>query len=290
METVIKVENLRKVYKLGTEKVIALGSINLEIHKGEICCILGTSGSGKSTLLNMLAGLEKPTKGHIYIGKHDIPKLNEKQLAKLRQKQIGFVFQSYNLLPALTAQENVGLPLMFRGVSKAKRNKAAKEMLVHVGLGKRLKHKPTQMSGGQQQRVGIARAFVCKPQIVFADEPTGNLDTKTTKEVMDIMVGICRQYQMTLVLVTHDPSIAQYADRIVTLIDGAIVSDVENQSIAEPVYQDTGKAKSEEEAPAPEDSGTDSQQPSDASSQTERIPQGTEGQNMDKDLNGGIEG
>lgn len=241
METIIKVENLRKVYKIGTEKVIALGNINLEIHKGEICCILGTSGSGKSTLLNMLAGLEKPTRGHIYIGKHDIPKLNEKQLAKLRQKQIGFVFQSYNLLPALTAQENVGLPLMFRGISKGKRNKAAKEMLTHVGLGKRLKHKPTQMSGGQQQRVGIARAFVCKPKIVFADEPTGNLDTKTTKEVMDIMVGICRQYQMTLVLVTHDPSIAQYADRIVTLIDGAIVSDVENQSIAEPVYQETNK-------------------------------------------------
>ena len=237
LETVIKVENLRKVYKLGTEKVIALGCVNLEIHRGEICCILGTSGSGKSTLLNMLAGLEKPTKGHIYIGKHDIPKLNEKQLAKLRQKQIGFVFQSYNLLPALTAQENVGLPLMFRGVSKAKRNREAEEMLIHVGLGKRLKHKPTQMSGGQQQRVGIARAFVCKPQIVFADEPTGNLDTKTTKEVMDIMVGICRQYHMTLVLVTHDPSIAKYADRIVTLIDGAIVSDVENQSIAEPVFQ-----------------------------------------------------
>ena len=237
LETVIKVENLRKVYKLGTEKVIALGCVNLEIHRGEICCILGTSGSGKSTLLNMLAGLEKPTKGHIYIGKHDIPKLNEKQLAKLRQKQIGFVFQSYNLLPALTAQENVGLPLMFRGVSKAKRNREAEEMLIHVGLEKRLKHKPTQMSGGQQQRVGIARAFVCKPQIVFADEPTGNLDTKTTKEVMDIMVGICRQYHMTLVLVTHDPSIAKYADRIVTLIHGAIVSDVENQSIAEPVFQ-----------------------------------------------------
>ncbi|MCI9456967.1 MAG: ABC transporter ATP-binding protein [Oscillospiraceae bacterium] len=247
LETVIKVENLRKVYKLGTEKVIALGCVNLEIHRGEICCILGTSGSGKSTLLNMLAGLEKPTKGHIYIGKHDIPKLNEKQLAKLRQKQIGFVFQSYNLLPALTAQENVGLPLMFRGVSKAKRNREAEEMLIHVGLEKRLKHKPTQMSGGQQQRVGIARAFVCKPQIVFADEPTGNLDTKTTKEVMDIMVGICRQYHMTLVLVTHDPSIAKYADRIVTLIDGAIVSDVENQSIAEPVFQLESSTETPEE-------------------------------------------
>lgn len=282
METIIKVENLRKVYKIGTEKVIALGCVNLEIHKGEICCILGTSGSGKSTLLNMLAGLEKPTKGHIYIGKHDIPKLNEKQLAKLRQKQIGFVFQSYNLLPALTAQENVGLPLMFRGVSKAKRNKAAKEMLVHVGLGKRMKHKPTQMSGGQQQRVGIARAFVCKPQIVFADEPTGNLDTKTTKEVMDIMVGICRQYQMTLVLVTHDPSIAQYADRIVTLIDGAIVSDVENQSIAEPVYQEDAKALAEGEQPAGE-----AQREAVDSAEQESKPE--ENQNPDTEHNGGVE-
>ena len=138
METIIKVENLRKVYRLGTEKVIALGNVNLEIHKGEICCILGTSGSGKSTLLNMLAGLEKPTKGHVYmLGKHDIPKMNEKQLAKLRQKHVGFVFQSYNLLPALTALENVGMPLLFRGVTKSKRDKAAKEMLRRVGLENR---------------------------------------------------------------------------------------------------------------------------------------------------------
>lgn len=287
METVIKVENLRKVYKIGSEKVIALGCINLEIHKGEICCILGTSGSGKSTLLNMLAGLEKPTKGHIYIAKHDIPKLNEKQLAKLRQKHIGFVFQSYNLLPALTALENVGMPLMFRGISKAKRNKEAKEMLIRVGLKKRLKHKPTQMSGGQQQRVGIARAFVCKPEIVFADEPTGNLDTKTTKEVMDIMVGICRQYQMTMVLVTHDPSIAKYADRIVTLIDGAIVSDVENQSIAEPVYQDNSppdSASGEEGEPPPDEGGPqdENQAAPEADSQDSQKP--------DKDIDGGIVG
>lgn len=236
METIIKVENLRKVYRLGTEKVIALGNVNLEIYKGEICCILGTSGSGKSTLLNMLAGLEKPTKGHVYmLGKYDIPQMSEKALAKLRQRHIGFVFQSYNLLPALTALENVGLPLLFRGVPKAKRDKVAKEMLTRVGLEKRMKHRPTQMSGGQQQRVGIARAFVCKPQIVFADEPTGNLDSKTTKEVMNIMVEICRQYQMTMVLVTHDQEIAAYADRIITLIDGEVVSDVKNHSIADSI-------------------------------------------------------
>lgn len=235
LDTIIKVENLRKVYRLGTEKVIALANINLDIHKGEICCILGTSGSGKSTLLNMLAGLEKPTRGHVYLGKHDIAQMNEKQLAKLRQRHIGFIFQSYNLLPALTALENVGMPLLFRGVSKHKRNKQAGEMLRRVGLEKRMKHRPTQMSGGQQQRVGIARAFVCKPEIVFADEPTGNLDSKTTKEVMNIMVEICRQYQMTLVLVTHDQEIASYADRIITLIDGEVVSDVKNHSILDSV-------------------------------------------------------
>ena len=259
METIIKVENLRKVYRLGTEKVIALGNVNLEIHKGEICCILGTSGSGKSTLLNMLAGLEKPTKGHVYmLGKHDIPKLSEKQLAKLRQKHIGFVFQSYNLLPALTALENVGMPLLFRGVAKSKRDKAAKEMLQRVGLANRMKHRPTQMSGGQQQRVGIARAFVCKPEIVFADEPTGNLDSKTTKEVMNIMVEMCRQYNMTMVLVTHDQEIAAYADRIITLIDGEVVSDVKNHSIADPMqpieefHEELilgGEAEAPEEAP-----------------------------------------
>lgn len=236
METIIKVENLRKVYRLGTEKVVALGNINLEIHKGEICCILGTSGSGKSTLLNMLAGLEKPTRGHVYMmEKYDIPKMNEKELAKLRQRHIGFVFQSYNLLPALTALENVGLPLLFRGIPKAKRDKAAREMLTRVGLEKRMKHRPTQMSGGQQQRVGIARAFVCKPEIIFADEPTGNLDSKTTKEVMNIMVEICRQYQITMVLVTHDREIASYSDRIITLIDGEVVGDVENHSVADSI-------------------------------------------------------
>ena len=236
LETIIKVESLRKVYRLGTEKVIALDNVDLEIHKGEICCILGTSGSGKSTLLNMLAGLEKPSRGHVYIlGKHDVPKMSEKQLAKLRQKHIGFVFQSYNLLPALTALENMGMPLMFRGIPKAKRDKAAREMLQRVGLENRAKHRPTQMSGGQQQRVGIARAFVCKPQIVFADEPTGNLDSKTTKEVMEIMVEMCRQYNMTMVLVTHDQEIAAYADRIITLIDGNVVSDVKNHSVADPM-------------------------------------------------------
>ena len=227
----IKVEGLRKIYRIGSEKVIALNKIDLSIEKGEICCILGTSGSGKSTFLNMLAGLEKPTKGKILVGDVDIAKLSERQLAKFRQENTGFIFQSYNLLPALTAVENVSLPLMFKGISKAKRSKQSEKMLKAVGLEKRLQHKPNEMSGGQQQRVGIARAFVAKPNIVFADEPTGNLDTKTTAEVMELMVKMCRKYNQTLILVTHDVDISKYSDRIVHLIDGNIDSDKKNNSI-----------------------------------------------------------
>ena len=165
----IEVRNLRKVYRLGNEKVYALKNIDLEISKGEVCCILGTSGSGKSTLLNMLAGLEKPTRGDIFINGTNIAKLNEKKLARFRQENTGFVFQSYNLIPQLTALENVGMPLMFKGVPKRIRNKRALAMLKAVGLGERMKHRPSQMSGGQQQRVGIARAFVAKPNVIFAD-------------------------------------------------------------------------------------------------------------------------
>ncbi len=237
MAAIIKIENLRKVYPVGKERIVALNNISFEIEQGEICCILGTSGSGKSTLLNQLAGLEKPTKGSVTIGKTNISALSENKLAKFRQKYIGFVFQSYNLLPAYTAVENVAMPLMFRGAPKGWREKKAKELLKLVGLGKRMKHKPTQMSGGQQQRVGIARAFVSKPKIIFADEPTGNLDSKTTKEVMELMVNLCRKYNETLVLVTHDRDLALYADRIITLQDGAVVSDERNQSIARTMEQ-----------------------------------------------------
>ena len=233
METIITIKDLRKVYKLGSEKVVALDNINLEIQKGQVCCILGTSGSGKSTLLNQLAGLEKPTRGAVYIGKNNISKFGEDRLAAFRQRNIGFIFQSYNLMTSHTALENVAMPLMFRGVPKAKREKIAAQMLREVGLEKRMHHRPNQMSGGQQQRVGIARAFVASPKIIFADEPTGNLDTKTTIEVMAMMVRMCRQNNQTLILVTHDSYLAQYADRIVTLIDGKIVSDVENKSIVD---------------------------------------------------------
>ena len=218
----MKLTDISKIYRIGTEKVVALENINLEIPKGEICCILGTSGSGKSTLLNLMAGLERPTKGNIKIKGKNIERMSENGLAKFRQKYVGFVFQSYNLLPALTAVENVSLPLIFRGVGKKTRNERAKKLLAQVGLEKHLKHKPNQMSGGQQQRVGIARAFVGKPEIIFADEPTGNLDSKTTVEVMRLITGIARENNQTLIIVTHDVNIAKYADRIVYILDGNI--------------------------------------------------------------------
>lgn len=233
MESIIKVQNLRKVYRVGHERVAALDNINLEIFKGQIICILGTSGSGKSTLLNQLAGLEKPTAGDVFIGKRCISKMNENQLAAFRQKNIGFIFQSYNLLPNMSAVENVAMPLMFRGMSPSKRNRMAADMLRKVDLGGRLKHKPSEMSGGQQQRVGIARAFVARPAIVFADEPTGNLDTRTTFNVMKMIIEMTRKYKITFILVTHDPELAQYADRIITLLDGHIVSDKENISLVD---------------------------------------------------------
>lgn len=220
----IQVRSLRKEYPLEDETVVALKNIDLSIHRGEICCIFGTSGSGKSTLLNQLAGMEKPTRGQVCIGGVPISELDEDALAAFRQEHLGFVFQSYNLLPALTALENVAMPLMFRGVDKEERERAAAAMLKRVGLSHRLDHYPSQMSGGQQQRVGIARAFITRPAVVFADEPTGNLDSKTTIEVMNMIKTFSRQYRETIVLVTHDPEMAAYADRIVTLFDGEIVS------------------------------------------------------------------
>ncbi len=233
LSAIIKTVNLRKAYRVGTEKVVALDCINLEIQQGQVCCILGTSGSGKSTLLNQLAGLEKPTRGDVYVKGVKISSMSEKQLAHFRQENVGFVFQSYNLLPGITAVENVALPLTFRGMSKRKRVKLAQEMLKAVGLEGRMTHKPNEMSGGQQQRVGIARAFVAKPDVVFADEPTGNLDTKTTKEVMNLFLKFAREQNITIVLVTHDRSLANYADRIVTIVDGAVVSDEANLSLYE---------------------------------------------------------
>lgn len=228
---ILQVRGLRKVYEVEDEKVVALGKISLQIKKGEICCILGTSGSGKSTLLNIMAGLEKPTRGHVIIAGREVTAMSEKELAVFRRQNIGFIFQSYNLMPQDTALENVAMPLVFKGVPKKEREARAKRMLARVGLKRRMKHRPSQMSGGQQQRVGIARAFISQPPVVFADEPTGNLDSHTTTEVMEMIVRMARRYHETLIIVTHDGDIARYADRIVRLVDGAIVSDNENVSV-----------------------------------------------------------
>ena len=210
--------------------MVALDDLSLDILSGEICCILGTSGSGKSTLLNLLAGLEKASRGSILIRGKNIGKMNERQLALFRQKNIGFVFQSYNLLPSLSALENVSLPLVFRGIKKEKREQLARALLQDVGLKTHLKHKPAEMSGGQQQRVGIARAFVGSPPIILADEPTGNLDSKTSLEVIQLMLKLAREKQQTLVIVTHDSEVASFADKTVFIRDGKIAEVIINNT------------------------------------------------------------
>lgn len=221
-KSIIRIKDVTKFYRMGAETIAAVNGLSLSIKQGEVCCLFGKSGSGKSTLLNLIAGLEKPTSGQIIFNKKHIERMNEDQLAEFRQKYVGFVFQSYNLLPTLTAMENVTLPLIFRGVPVQERNEWAMEMLKAVGLEGRANHKPSEMSGGQQQRVSIARAFINSPQVVFADEPTGNLDTKTTYEMMDLITGLAKKNHQTLVIVTHDMELSEYADRIVVMMDGKI--------------------------------------------------------------------
>jgi len=223
-QPVIRVKELFKIYRLGEERVRALNGVDFYINKGEFCSIVGTSGSGKSTLLNMLAGLEQPTKGEIIIAGEHLENKTENQLVEFRRMHIGFVFQSYNLMPSLTAIENVALPLSFQGVDRVTRNKRAEQLLDLVGLDRYKKHRPTQMSGGQQQRVGMARALVVEPEIVFADEPTGNLDSVTSEEMMHLMREVVRGKKQTLVMVTHDNHLASYADKIINIQDGKILS------------------------------------------------------------------
>jgi putative ABC transport system ATP-binding protein len=221
----IRTQGLKKMYRIGEERVAALAGINLEIARGEVCCIIGQSGSGKSTLLNMLAGLEPPTTGIVAIAGKRITSMNEGQLALFRQESLGFIFQSYNLLPQLTATENVALPLMFAGIDRKQRLEAARRELRRMGMGHRLDHLPREMSGGQQQRVGIARAFVARPKVIFADEPTGNLDTVTTRQVLRRMLDHSARHHITFVMVTHEPELARCGDRIVTLRDGKVVEN-----------------------------------------------------------------
>ncbi|WP_124068073.1 ABC transporter ATP-binding protein [Clostridium sp. E02] len=219
---IIQVKNLYKVYKVGNTKVNALNGLDFTIYKGEFCAIVGPSGSGKSTLLNMMAGLEKPSRGQIVIAGNHIEKLSEGKLVSFRKKHVGFIFQSYNLLQTMNAVENVALPLSFRGISKKVRIEKAKKYIKLVGLEKQMKHMAYEMSGGQQQRIGIARALAVDPKIIFADEPTGNLDSKTTKEILGLMQRIVKEQNQTLIMVTHDNYIAQFADRQFHIVDGKI--------------------------------------------------------------------
>lgn len=229
----IEIKNLKKYYKVGGSIIRALDGINLDIEKGEFIALLGTSGSGKSTLLNMMAGLERPTSGSIDYANIRLTDLSEENITKFRNLNVGFVFQQYHLLPYLSAEENVALPLTFKGVGLSEKKKMAQEILKEVGLGDRLKNKPNELSGGQQQRVSIARAFVGKPKIIFADEPTGNLDTKTSFEVMNMIKNIVTENRQTLIMVTHDDEMTEFADRTLFMRDGKIEKIHEKLSIDE---------------------------------------------------------
>lgn len=223
MDKVIEAKNLYKLYRVGNSVVRALNGVSFEVYPGEFCAIVGTSGSGKSTLLNMLAGLEKPTKGEVIVSGQHMENLNEDGLVKFRRENVGFIFQSFHLIGTMNALENVALPLSFRGEAKGSRLRKADKMLDLVNLRKHKKHMPNQMSGGQQQRVGVARALVVNPKIIFADEPTGNLDSHTSEDVMRLMQRVVREQKKTLVMVTHDNHLATYADRVFHISDGKII-------------------------------------------------------------------
>lgn len=228
---VIRLQDVRKEYIVGDSHIHALDGVSLTVSPGEFVCISGRSGSGKSTMLNMLAGLEKPTSGEIIILDKHIENMSESARIRFRRQYIGFVFQSYNLMPQYTAVENVELPLMLRGIGKRERRKQALAVMEQVGIVSHAEHKPSELSGGQQQRVGIARALITKPPIVFADELTGNLDTKTSAEIMDLLTGLFRESGTTFMLVSHDPDMSQYTDRTIHLLDGKIISEETNQSV-----------------------------------------------------------
>lgn len=220
---IIQVRNLYKIYRVGETKVFALNGVDFSLQRGEFCAVVGPSGSGKSTLLNMMAGLEKPSKGEIIIAGTHIERMTEKELVTFRRENVGFIFQSYNLLKTMNAVENVALPLSFRGVPKKERLELARKYLKLVGLEKQMDHMANEMSGGQQQRVGIARALVVNPRIIFADEPTGNLDSRTTKDVLNLMRRIVRKRKQTLIMVTHDNYLAGFADKQIHIVDGKIL-------------------------------------------------------------------
>lgn len=229
MSPVINLETIRKTYYMGTHSLDVLKAIDLDIHKNEYVALMGPSGSGKSTLMNILGCLDTPTSGKYVLNGKDVSKMTDDELAEVRNKEIGFVFQQFNLLPRLTAAENVALPLVYAGVNKKIRMEKAHEALAKVGLAERAHHKSNEMSGGQIQRVAIARAIVNNPSILLADEPTGNLDTKTSVEVMEIF-GQIQAAGNTVILVTHEEDIAAYAKRVVRLRDGSIETDIVRQN------------------------------------------------------------
>ncbi len=230
MESIIKLSNIAKAYKIGTEVIHALRSVSLEIYKNEYVALMGPSGSGKSTLMNVLGCLDTPSSGEYILNGISVAQMPDNSLAEVRNKEIGFVFQSFNLLPRSSALDNVMLPLVYAGFTKTERMNRAKEVLEQVGLGARMMHKPNELSGGQRQRVAIARALVNKPAIILADEPTGNLDSKTSVEIMGLFEEIHKNGN-TIILVTHEEDIAQHAHRIVRLKDGIVERDYQNDTI-----------------------------------------------------------
>lgn len=230
MNNIIVLKNIEKVYKIGKEVIYALRDVSLSVQKNEYVALMGPSGSGKSTLMNMLGCLDTPSSGEYILNGHSVATMSDSQLAEIRNKEIGFVFQTFNLLPRATTLENVALPLVYAGMSKVAREERAKEVLEQVGLSDRMKHKPNELSGGQRQRVAIARALVNKPAIILADEPTGNLDSKTSIEIMGLLEDIHKNGN-TIILVTHEEDIAMHAHRIVRLRDGLVESDTANTNI-----------------------------------------------------------
>ncbi|HEX5003175.1 MAG TPA: ABC transporter ATP-binding protein [Bacteroidia bacterium] len=235
METIIRLNNISRTYTVGTEIIHALRSITIDIRKNEYVAMMGSSGSGKSTLMNIIGCLDTPSGGNYVLTGTDVSHMTDDQLAEIRNKEIGFVFQTFNLLPRSTALENVALPLVYAGVAKAEREARAMKALEDVGLGDRVRHRPNELSGGQRQRVAVARALVNKPAIILADEPTGNLDSKTSEEIMVLFEEI-HQKGNTIIVVTHEEDIARHAHRIVRLRDGLIESDMANDKITSALF------------------------------------------------------
>ena len=238
MEPLIKVEDIHKIYNPGENEVRALDGVSLEIQRGEFVAIVGHSGSGKSTLMNMLGCLDTPTSGHYFLEGKDVSSLSDDQLSEIRNKKIGFIFQGFNLIPNLDAVGNVELPLIYRGLGKQRRRRIAVQALTKVGLGRRLKHRPSELSGGQQQRVAVARAIAAQPPIILADEPTGNLDSRSTVEIMNILKELHKNGR-TVIVITHDDDIAAQARRVIRIMDGQVESDDINSDYINKEREDT---------------------------------------------------